>query len=99
MNGELVPANSAVPAAAQPPQDKSVGVALILTFLFGALGLLYTEVWWRALLVCFLEVVIVVATLGVGLLVMGPIIMIWAAVSASHQHTAFQLYLAACQQS
>lgn len=80
----------------QPPKDKSVGAALVLTFLFGPIGLFYIGVW-PGLIGLF--ILAPIATVGVFLFgiptfIVWMIAMVWAAVSAGHSRSAFQLYLA-----
>ena len=70
-------------------KDKSVGAALVLTFLFGPLGLLYASVLGGILLLV-LSVVVFVLTFGLGLIVIWPVSMIWGAIAASNQHSKYQ---------
>lgn len=60
---------------------KSVAIAIILTFLFGPLGLLYSSIK-GGIIMLFLTFIIGFFTLGFGLLLTWPICVIWAAVSA-----------------
>jgi hypothetical protein len=46
-------------------KDKSVGAALVLTFLFGPLGIFYVSILWA---VVFVALIVAVLTLGLGLL-------------------------------
>ncbi len=64
------------------PKKKSMAVALILTFLFGPLGLLYATVP-GALILLVLTLVIGFFTLGIGFIVGWLASMIWAAVSVN----------------
>lgn len=75
------------------PRDKSVAAALVLTFLFGPLGLFYCVAWWAALLMFIGAVVLVVPTFGIAAAVIWVVSMIWGAVAASKQHSAFQVWL------
>jgi hypothetical protein len=61
---------------------KSVGVSMILTFLFGPLGMLYSTVG-GALVMMVISVAIGVCTLGMGLLLTWPICILWGAVATS----------------
>lgn len=61
---------------------KSVGIAIILTVLFGSLGMFYSTIW-GAIIMTVLSIIVAVLTLGVGLLVTWPISIIWGAVAAS----------------
>ena len=63
---------------------KSVGISLILTFLFGSLGMFYSTII-GAIIMLIAESVIGFFTLGVGLLITHPICMIWGAIAA-HQY-------------
>ena len=65
---------------------KSVGVALLLTFFFGPLGMLYSTVA-GALVMFFVSVLVAFISLGIGLLVTWPICMVWAAMAASSSNT------------
>ena len=56
---------------------KSMGLALILTFLFGPLGLLYASVKAGVILIC-IAIVVGFLTLGLGAIVIWPISMVWA---------------------
>ena len=80
--------------APQPPQDKSVGVALVLTFLLGPLGMFYVAKWYEAVMLTIAEMVLIVFTLGLIVLVAHPAFMVWSAWLASKRHTEFQTYLA-----
>ena len=62
---------------------KSVGIALLLTFFFGSIGMLYATVP-GAIIMFILEVIIGIPTLGLGLLITHPICMIWSAVAANN---------------
>jgi hypothetical protein len=66
----------------------------VLTFLFGPLGLFYCVAWWAALLMFVGAVVIALPTLGIGDAAIWVASMIWGAVAASKQHSAFQVWLA-----
>lgn len=73
-----------------PP--KSVGVAFLLTFLFGPLGMLYSTVSGALIMILiavFGGMVVGFATLGFGWLAWGPIVwivsIIWGCVAASNQ--------------
>lgn len=61
---------------------KSVGASLILTFLFGPLGMFYSTVI-GGIIMLILYIVIGTLTLGVGLVILHPIAMIWGAVAVS----------------
>ena len=63
--------------------SKSVGASLILTFLFGPLGMFYSTVI-GALIMIVLYIIVGIITLGLGLIVLHPIAMIWGAISVSN---------------
>lgn len=65
--------------------QKSVGVALLLTFFFGPLGMLYSTVK-GAIVMFFVTLIALVFTLGIGCLFTWPICMIWAAMAARNPH-------------
>jgi hypothetical protein len=69
-------------------KDKSVALALVLTFFLGPLGLFYASVWGAVALV-LLAAAGVVPTMGFVLIFVWPASMVWAAISASRQHNAF----------
>ena len=62
---------------------KSVGASLVLTFLFGPLGMFYSTVV-GAIIMLVLYIVVGIITLGLGLIVLHPIAMIWGAVAVSN---------------
>lgn len=73
------------------PSDKSVGAALLLTFLFGPLGLFYVSALAACVMIAatfFLALI----TLGFGLPVAWCACMIWGGVAASNQHSRHQLW-------
>lgn len=69
-------------------KDKSVVLALVLTFLFGPLGLFYVTVPGAVALI-LLAAIGVVPTLGFVLIFVWPASMAWAAIAASGKHKAF----------
>jgi hypothetical protein len=74
-------------------KDKSVGAALVLTFLFGPLGVLYVSVLLGIVWI-IVSLIVLVLTLGLAAVVIWPVSMIWAAISASSQHSKYQAWLA-----
>ncbi len=87
--------SSPVPYQA-PSTDKSVGVAFVLTFFFGPLGMLYTAVW-PALIMIVAAIVLGFVTLGLALPFVWIATIVWACVNASKQHSRFLAYLAQSQ--
>lgn len=67
---------------------KSVGLALVLTFFFGPLGLLYSSVL-GGIIMLVVSVTLAAVTFGVSLFLTWPICMIWGAIAASNQNAAF----------
>jgi len=61
---------------------KSVGIAIILTVLFGPLGMFYSTIW-GAIIMTVLSFFVGILTVGIGLLVTWPISIIWGAATAS----------------
>lgn len=61
---------------------KSVGVSLILTILFGPLGMLYSTVS-GGLIMIFVSFFVALATAGLGLVITWPISIIWGAMAVS----------------
>lgn len=61
---------------------KSVGISILLTFLFGPLGMLYSTIV-GAIVMIILSIIIAAFTLGFGLLITWPICIIWGAIAAS----------------
>ena len=63
-------------------QTKNVGTALILTILFGPLGMLYSTIL-GGIVMGVLSLIVAIVTLGFGLIITWPICVIWAALAAS----------------
>jgi len=66
---------------------KSRGVAFLLAFLFGPLGMLYSTVA-GAIVMFFVSIVLGVLTLGLSFLVTWPICIIWAVVACAPSGTS-----------
>jgi len=66
--------------------QKSAGTALLLTFLFGPLGMLYSTIP-GAIIMIILSLPLALFTLGFSLLITWPICMIWAAIAARNKTT------------
>ncbi len=71
------------PAAVMAAQPKNMAVALILTFFFGPLGLFYASVT-GGIVMLIVSLIVAVVTLGFGLLITGPICMVWAAIATQN---------------
>lgn len=61
---------------------KNVGIAIILTILFGPLGMFYSTIA-GAIIMMVVSLVIGLVTFGVGLLLTWPVCIIWGAMAAS----------------
>ncbi len=61
---------------------KSPGIAILLTILFGPIGMFYSTIP-GAIIMSLLTLVVGIATAGIGFLLTWPICVIWAAVAAS----------------
>lgn len=64
---------------------KSVGVAILLSFLLGPLGMLYSTISGGIIMMIVCGIV-AIFTLGFGLFLMWPICVIWAAIAASNHN-------------
>jgi hypothetical protein len=65
---------------------KSVGAALLLTFLFGPLGMFYSTIT-GGIVMLILDILAFIFTAGIGLFFTWPIQMIWAATAASKKQS------------
>jgi len=61
---------------------KSVGISLILTFLFGSIGMFYSTIW-GAIIMSVISIIIAVITFGMGLFLVWPICMLWGALATA----------------
>ena len=64
---------------------KSVGASLVLTFLFGPLGMFYSTVI-GAIIMLILYIIVGIVTVGIGLIILHPISMIWGAIAVSNHN-------------
>jgi len=69
-------------------KDKSVALALVLTFFLGPLGLFYATVWGAVVLI-LVAAAGVVPTLGFVLIFVWPASIVWGAIAASDKHRSF----------
>ena len=67
-------------------QPKSMGIALILTFLFGPLGLLYASVPGGIIMI-IVGVLGGIVTLGIGAIVAWVLSFIWAIIAVSRHNS------------
>lgn len=75
---------------------KSVAISLILTFLFGPLGMLYSTIL-GGVIMTVLVLIIGIFTLGFGLFILWPICMIWGALAVSGSNKKMLAQVAAPQ--
>ena len=61
---------------------KSMGISIILTVLFGPVGMLYSTIW-GGIIMGVISLLVGIFTLGLGLLITWPICLIWAALATS----------------
>jgi len=61
---------------------KSMGVTILLTILFGPLGMFYSTIL-GGIIMLTLSVIVAIFTLGFGLIFTWPICIIWAAVATN----------------
>ena len=61
---------------------KGMGISIILTVLFGPLGMLYSTIWGGIIMIV-ISAVAGLLTLGFGLIITWPICIVWAAVATS----------------
>jgi hypothetical protein len=61
---------------------KSAGVAILLTALFGPLGMFYSTIA-GAIVMIVISLIVALFTLGFGLILTWPICIVWAAMAAS----------------
>ena len=71
--------NQAMNAVVVVP-TKSVGVGVLLSFLFGPLGMFYATIS-GAIIMLIVSVIVAVLTMGLGALLTWPICMIWTAIA------------------
>jgi hypothetical protein len=72
--------------------QKSVGIAILLTILFGPLGMLYSTIL-GGFVMFFLGGAFVVLTGGIGFLVTWPICIVWGAMAAdSHNKSILNVH-------
>lgn len=94
-DGALVRALPRVQAPVAPPppatrvvvvgSHRSVGVAMLLAFFFGPLGMLYSTVG-GAFVMFFATFFVALITMGFGLIIMWPLSVLWAGYAASEHN-------------
>jgi hypothetical protein len=68
---------------------KNVGLAILLAFLFGPLGMLYATIT-GGIVMFFVNIVVAVLTLGLGLFITIPLGILWAGLAASSHNKRLQ---------
>ncbi len=63
--------------------EKSMGITILLTILFGPLGMFYSTIV-GAVVMFVVSLIIGILTLGLGLIITWPVCIIWAAVAANN---------------
>ena len=61
---------------------KSQGIGLILTFLFGSLGLFYSSVI-GGIIMLIVEIIVAIFTFGLGLIVTHILCLVWSCIAVS----------------
>jgi hypothetical protein len=69
--------------------QKSMGVTIILTILFGPLGMFYSTIVGGVVML-IVSLLVAIFTLGVGLFITWPICIIWAAVATNSHNKKIQ---------
>lgn len=82
--------NAPTPQTIVIVERKSVGLAFLLTLLFGPLGMLYSTVA-GALIMLVVSAVLGFLTLGLSLFVTHPICIIWGCVAASRSNRRLRI--------
>lgn len=81
-----------MPIVSPVMQTKSTGTAVLLTVLFGPLGLFYASVAGGAILTA-----LTVLTLGLGILITWPVAIVWSIVAVSNHNQRLMAVMAAPQ--
>jgi hypothetical protein len=71
--------------------EKSMGITILLTILFGPLGMLYSTVT-GAIVMIIVNVIVALITFGFGLLITWPICIIWAAIATNNYNKSLSVY-------
>ena len=61
---------------------KSVGISIALTLFFGPLGMFYSTII-GAIIMSIITVIVGIFTMGIGLIIIWPINVIWAAIATN----------------
>jgi hypothetical protein len=85
VNPSAVGGLMSVPQTAKPVvvvTPKSMGISILLTFLFGPLGMLYSTIP-GAIVMMVVSGIVLVTTAGLGFIITWPICIVWGAVATS----------------
>ncbi len=63
--------------------EKSMGVTILLTILFGPLGMFYSTIT-GAIVMMIVSVLVAIVTFGFGLIITWPVCIIWAALATKN---------------
>ncbi len=66
---------------------KSMGISILLSLLFGPIGLFYSSIA-GGVIMSLLSLIIGVLTMGIGAFVLWPVCAVWGAVSVRHYNRA-----------
>lgn len=83
VNQQMMSSTVVVQNNSAPP--KSVGTAVVLAILFGPLGMLYSTIL-GAVVMFFINLILVFLTAGLGLFLSFPAGAVWAAVAAQNHN-------------
>jgi hypothetical protein len=65
--------------------QKSMGLAILLSLLFGPLGMLYSTIT-GAIVMLLVNILVAIFTVGFGLLFTWPICVVWAAIATNNHN-------------
>ncbi|EKV30132.1 hypothetical protein C882_4532 [Caenispirillum salinarum AK4] len=82
MSNDAGASDRAIRAQVLLSQKKSMGMALLLTLLFGPLGMIYATIL-GAIIMLVVTLAVGTFTLGFGLLITWPVCLIWTAMSVA----------------
>ena len=69
--------------------EKNVGIAILLSFIFGPLGMFYSTIA-GAVVMLIVSLIVGIVTLGIGFLITWPVCIIWAAVAANNYNKSLK---------
>ena len=74
-------------------QQKSMALSIILSFIFGPLGMLYSTIA-GGIIMFLVSLPIIILTGGFGLVILLPVYVIWAAIATNSHNAKFTKALA-----